>query len=577
VYQKIEGDSASLPENKDKPQSQWKLRSPTADEQKILDEGMNARLPGAEENLMTQQTAPAVAAGQQVGQGNLRGAAGTLVGSYGPLAAGETISRFAPNIRITPRLPVSLDPAELAAVQFAAKTGVPIDAASATGNPVVRNVQGFLQNAPGSALVIKRARAAQTEALKSAGADIAAGISPAEATPEIGGTGVRQALESRIASQGSQASAAYDRLRQIENAPANRQRVTVGSKASGVLDANGNPVMTPVTQDVALPYDFRGVKQALKPIADEMQQQITPGQQQYSKALLAIRNILDGPDVVSASTADQNLSALKAIQREAPNAQTGWLATQLIKQYAPAVEAAVAKAGPEALDALHEGRQLTAAKYATKDTLDQLPTEPVGLFNKLTSAKDANINLVRDVASKAPEAMPAVGRAVVVGLMDKAFAEAGQGKPGSVLTEWQKLGPETKRILFKDPRTISNLDDFFTFAKKAAENPNPSGTAYMAQLGLDGSMLWNAPHLGVTYLIGKNALARMLTNPVTARTLTNGLTLPSNRAAIGGILTNQILQAAGPDVRQINTPNNAALNANAPDVWGVPLAAAGSR
>jgi hypothetical protein len=95
------------------------------------------------------------------------------------------------------------------------------------------------------------------------------------------------------------------------------------------LDANGNPVMTPVTQDVALPYDFRGVKQALKPIADEMQQQITPGQQQYSKALLAIRNILDGPDVVSASTADQNLSALKAIQREAPNAQTGWLATQL--------------------------------------------------------------------------------------------------------------------------------------------------------------------------------------------------------------------------------------------------------
>lgn len=590
VYQKIEDDSGNLPENKGKPPSQWKLREATPDEQKIIDAGMNANLAGPETDIMGQNAAPAIAATQQAQQGNFRGAAGTLVGGYGPLVAGPKISQIAPEIRITPRLSSSLDPAETAAVQFAQQRNIPVDAATATGNPAVRSVQAFLEKAPGSAGYMKKAAQARTEALRQTGKGLLTEISPAETSPEIAGTGVVEALQSRRASQATSAAAEYDRLRQIENHPNNIQTVTVGTKPSGVLDASGNPIQTPITKEIALPVDMRPIKQALGPIADQLRRQITPGQQQYSKALLAIQNVLSGDDLVPASVADQNLSALKAIQREAPNAKTQWLATQIIKQYAPAVDAAVAQAGPAATDALRQGRQLTAAKYATEGTLfDRLPVtkaesgsqpvyEPVQVFNKLTAAKDANVNLVRDVASKTPEALPSLRRAVVEGLMDKAFAEAGTAKPGTALTEWQKLGPQTKAALQFDGQTLRNLDNFFVFAKKAAENPNPSGTATTAQVAADGALLWNAPHLGVSYIIGKNALARLLTNPTTARAVINGLTLPTNRAAMATVLTHQVLQTAGPDAQQINAPSSV-INANPLGAWGMQPqpAAAGSQ
>lgn len=555
VYQKIEDDSASLPENKGKPRSQWKLRDATPDEQKTIDAGMNANLPTGQGNMLTEQTAPYVAAAQQAAKGNLAGAAGTVAGAVAPMAVGGAISRFAPEVPIVPKVASTLDPTETAAVQFAQSRGIPVNPGTATGNPVLQNLQGFLANAPGASRVMKKAAQSQTQLLKNVGADLMADISPAETTPEISGTGVRQALESRQASQSGLASGAYERLERIEGLPANQKTVTVGQRASNVLDANGNPVTTPIMKSIALPTDFTQLKQTLRPIADQIRQQLPVGQQQYSKGLTAIQNILDGPDVVPASVAEQNLGALKSIQRDAVNAKTKWLASQAIKEYAPVVEQSVAQAGPEAIDALRQGRQMTAAKYATQATIDQLPTEPVQLFNKLTSAKDANINLLRDVSSKSPEAMPAVGRAVVEGLVEKAFAEAGTAKPGAALTEWNKLGDQTKRLLFQnDPRTIQNLDNFFTYAKKAAEEPNPSRSAYVAQLALDGSLLWHSPHGGAAYLIGKNALARLLTNPTTANAITNGLTLPTSRAAMAGVITNQVLRAA-PEAKQINAPD----------------------
>jgi hypothetical protein len=75
--------------------------------------------------------------------------------------------------------------------------------------------------------------------------------------------------------------------------------------------------------------------------------------------------------------------------------------------------------------------------------------------------------------------------------------------------------PRNNRCL-KTRRTIQNLDNSFTFSKKAAENLNPSGSASVGQLLADNQLLIRAPHIGVPFLISKNVLARLLTNPTTA-------------------------------------------------------------
>lgn len=481
----------------------------------------------------------------------------------GPLAEASGVSLVpralaARKVPITPGITPALDASEQATVQFADRAGIPIDAATRTGSPVIRNAQGFLQNSLGGSGVAKQSRVATTQAMTRTGDDLLSSVAPNASIPETAGAGVQDALNSRVARLRSQAGTAYDTLEQIQNDPENVKTVQVGSKQvnTGVVDASGKPVITnqPITKQVALPVDMRPIKQALQPIYEEIRKQLPVGQQQHSKALVAIQNTLDGDDVIPASQAEQNLSALKAIQREAPNAKTQWLAQQAIAATSKAVDQTVATAGPSAQDALQQGRQLTAAKYATKGTLDSLQTEPVKLFNQLTTQKDLSINLLRDVQSKAPDSMPAVGRAYLQGLIDKAFAEAGTDKPGAALTQWQNLGDQTKQILFKSPQTVQNIDNFFTLAKKVSENPNPSGTAYVAQLAVDGSLLIKAPHLAAGYIIGKNALARMLFNSKSAEALTNGLKIPVKSGGVATLMANQLLKLAGTDAQPVTLP-----------------------
>lgn len=444
------------------------------------------------------------------------------------------------------RIGSSLDTAEQAAVDWARQNNIPLDLATATGNKAVQNVQGVLQNAPGVAGYAKGQRLAQGAAMKSAGEDIAQGVSKNAATAESAGQGVADTLGTLEKSQGKSASSAYSKLEQIENQPGNIQKIQIGTvkKDTGVLDASGQPIIkeTPQFKTVATPVDMRPVKDSLRPIYDAIKEQMPVAQQRASYGLKAIENIMNGEDVVSASTADQNLSAIKAIQRDAINPKSKYLASQAVTEAGKAVDAAVGKAGPDAVAALQEGRDMTKAKYATQATAEQLRTEPVQLFSQLTHAKDSGIGLLRDVAGKAPDALPAVGRAYFEGLMDKAFAEAGQAKPGSALTEWQKLGPETKNLLFG--KSTKDIDNFLTLAKKVAENPNPSGSGYVAQIGIDGGLVLTQPHIGIPYVMGKAALGRALMNPKAAPLLTQGLRIPAGSSA-GKALSARIAATIG--------------------------------
>ena len=82
-----------------------------------------------------------------------------------------------------------------------------------------------------------------------------------------------------------------------------------------------------------------------------------------------------------------------------------------------------------------------------------------------------------------PRRLPQVGRAFLEELLQKATAEGGFERAAGLQADWQRLGPETKRLLFRDPAHIKDLDNFFLLAKKMGENPNPSGSGFTALQG----------------------------------------------------------------------------------------------
>jgi hypothetical protein len=70
--------------------------------------------------------------------------------------------------------------------------------------------------------------------------------------------------------------------------------------------------------------------------------------------------------------------------------------------------------------------------------------EPVRLFQTITSPRDLHVNLLRDVQTHAPAALPAVGDAVAQGLFSQ--------DPAAALKTWDQMGDGTKGILYTPAR-----------------------------------------------------------------------------------------------------------------------------
>jgi hypothetical protein len=128
------------------------------------------------------------------------------------------------------------------------------------------------------------------------------------------------------------------------------------------------------------------------------------------------------------------------------------VAAAAVKRLSAAVDRAVAKAGPEAVEALEAGRRATVAKYEATGIYNKLRDEPVGTFRQLTQPKDAGIAFLRQFADHAPESMPEVGRALL-----EQWAEL---TPEKRAAAWRAMGPETKRRLFGSDPQVAKLDDF---------------------------------------------------------------------------------------------------------------------
>ena len=431
-------------------------------------------------------------AGKVAWEGVKQGALATL---------GEGVSKVLGGI---PGLDVN-SPQVKAWVARAAELGIPIDAAVATGNPLVAGAKFAADRTlPGARIASKADQAAATGARTAIG-DLAQRVSPVGQTAETAGAGMRQDISSEIASQHAAADTAYSSLRDIE-------------KTRGI--------------DV----DLTDLKRQLQPIRDRMYRQLPVTVRANSSGFHAVEQLLAGPDKVPLSIIDSDLSVIKAMAREAdPNVRSfgqgvaakvsGLMDAQTLK--------AAADAGPDALAALKAGRAATRAKYAANDVLGSFTNEPVRAFDQATLRDDTGIERLRSLQKVAPDALPKIGRGYLDDLVANAKVAGDKFSGDKALTSWENLGPETKKLLFPDASMRSDLDAIFQTMKRLSENINKSNTAHTllmyGELGtLMGSPLLGPAAMGIAaggQLTG-GIVAKLLRTPAGIRALRDGLTLP---------------------------------------------------
>jgi len=481
-------------------------------------------------------------------------------------ATGLGLSLVAPKVvgqvgaQVGKVLPQPRTAAESAAVQFGRERGVPIDAATATGNRYVQGIQSMADRSPLGSVVAGKAGAAQGTALKRVAGELKDAAAGRPATPVSAGEGVRAALDAKIVKYHGEASAAYAKLRQLE-ARATPEVVPTGGKTSvqvptSALDNQGRPITTSVKIDATatqqLAVDLRDAKVALKPILDRlMKKREITGQLMGAegRAATALDSLINGPkpahgrgtasaagpDFAPLSIVDEALGDLKSLARnhDLPELRSSGqgIAAQAVKQLDARVRARAAEAGPHVLEALEDGRAATRAKFATSEARDFISgagSEPRAVFNRLTASDDAGVAKLRQLQQMTPEEVPQVARAVLDDILERPTSGGGFQFAAKARADWQRLGAETKRVLFPQPGQIDAIDQFFRLAEKIGESPNPSGTALTANSFGQTILAVTSPQTGIPLILGSGALSKILHSPKGVQFLTTGLRMSVN-------------------------------------------------
>jgi hypothetical protein len=342
------------------------------------------------------------------------------------------------------------------------------------------------------------------------------------------------------------------------------------SLASPILPPEAGDT-APRTETMGLAVDVRPVKQSLQPLYLQLKREaeLVPLMGDKGRALTALDRLVHGPDHVPLSIADAAASDLKAMARvDEPALRSAGegKAAFAVRELERAIQTRARAAGPEVADALEFGRSATRGKYQVADILDQIKTEPVRAFDQLTQQRDGGVGLLRKIQDVAPGQIPVLGRAKLEQMLDLATERDRFDHADKLYADWQKLGDQTKQMLFgKD--LVPELDKFFLLAKRIAENPNPSGTApTLLKMG-EAVGIVTHPLATLPASLTMGALARVLYTPRGVKALTKLLSLemPAPGRAAAATVKGAVKQAAVIDLA------NAARAAGVP--WELPKAA----
>jgi hypothetical protein len=291
------------------------------------------------------------------------------------------------------------------------------------------------------------------------------------------------------------------------------------------------------TEPMQVPVDIRAQQDALRPLAERLAtKRANVGSLIGAEGAVAdaVARLVSGPGHIPLLDLDQALSALKrAARADIPELRTGaqGIAAKAVRELEGALEAKARAAG--IWDDLSAGRQATILKMRAGDVLKRLRQEPVGTFRQMISAGDAGIELLREVVALAPQSGRRLGRAYLDAMVEQATVAGGFTRVDALWNQWNRLGTETRQILFPDARLRSELDNFFLLAKEMGKQANPSRTALVGLVSAQGTLgLLDVATLFKVSAAG-GTLSAALNSPHVARLLTEGLQLSqrSPRAA----------------------------------------------
>ncbi len=196
----------------------------------------------------------AATAGETIGSGQIAKGLGQTTALLLPSAVKAAVALTKGGPVLNAKVPSSLNPVEQAAVDFGDTEGIPVDAATRSGNGAIAGAQNILAKSPGSAGFVKGARQAQADALAATGEKLRTQIDPTlgnqAVTPEAAGQGMRDALTGRVSALKQFEDQAYSKFREVANDPANVQEVQVGTQSATMKSRVDEMAATGAAEDM---------------------------------------------------------------------------------------------------------------------------------------------------------------------------------------------------------------------------------------------------------------------------------------------------------------------------------------
>lgn len=483
--------------------------------------------------------------------------------TYGAMAAhtlemvGPEALRILPSGAINPKWTRNIKNVNNATEESALKSvdgKVRMTPGQRAGQQGLQSSERDLVNKPGTANEAHDFYAGQQQDLTKVGQGLNK-LQRGQVTNQVGaGEAIQDSLTGRVKNVRDYADKLYDSVRQTT--ARNKQQVQTGvtnTPASSIVDQYGNPAIPagtkPVMETVETPVQLAPIRQNLQQVYTELSRNLPEAKRANSPAYQALSELMTSDkQVMPAMDFDKFLGAVKALTRDGTSdvlsTQSQRLARQVIAAGEKEFQTALGTAGPNVLDKLSRARKAVREYHNAADLLGDLNSEPGALYANLTTGGERVNNTLEVLHQKAPQALQTVGRTYLEQLLNKATAEGGFGRSEGLWADWQRLGKDSKNLLF-GPTIAGKFDEFLLAAKRLTPGRGSATSDRMSALGAYGDVgvaigeviagsLLGHPGYGIVGAGGTllrtrvqpGILARLSFRPNGAQLLKNALTLP---------------------------------------------------
>lgn len=547
---------------------------------------------------------PAAAqAGEEFREGQYKTGAAHALELLGP-----DLLRLTPGqVRIPPRaraMPMTVETQRgLGALE---KEGVPLTLGQKLQDPYRQKIELGLKDVKGGKQIAVPFFEGQREKMAGTLVRTARQAGPVARSPYRSARAVQQRLENLIDIGKKSADTQYDAIRQ-EAAQATKTvqtgtREVPGPRPEATLTPAGMPRTEPVMETFETPVHLDPMKADLQSIYDDLTASMPVARRDYSHGYQVIKELVESDrPYMNAMDFDRSLSAVKGFLQDGNSrllTKSQGAAKRFIKAGETQLDEALRDVSPDLKPKLQKARDTVRNYHDMDELLSSLHTEPGQLYQELVKSGDTRVDLLTRIQKVAPTELRTVGRMFLEGLVKKATQEGSFfGRVEGIYRDWERMGPETKRILFGAQLT-NDLTDFLQGAKRigSAEGSPTAGrmTALRQWLGsgaggaaagvlafllgghepLVAGEIAGATALGIgaaqnVLRYGKaNLTARLWMTPGGIRLMTRAFTLPLNSPAFSQTIRalnaqailaeNQDRQDAAPTTAQAAVPPSTA-------------------